>query len=288
MELFGQTLDVEAMIPLATVYFIQFTVFTILAYIARRGDALNWDIDLLKSAGVNWLFIATNSLLAPAVLLILNAADQAFRVSGFPRVSEEFWLFAPAIVPALIALVVADFLDYWSHRLRHVSVLWPMHAVHHSDTKMHYLTWYRAHIIELVVIQGGYVLLATWMGASPTAVLGVVMFRAAHQQYVHMNVDWTHGPFKWVLVSPRFHRWHHADHRDAWDKNFSGIFPIWDRLFGTYYCPGPCTAPLGFPGNPGENFLKLMWFPFKEWGRMLGGLIKRSQAQKAMAKSTDH
>lgn len=287
MNVLGFVVDTEAMRGLAVVYLLQFSLFTLLAFIARKGEALHWESDLLKSARVNWAFIATNSLMAPLVFALITIADQAFRNSGIPRIPETFWLFAPAIVPAIIALVVADFVDYWSHRVRHVSFLWPMHAVHHSDTQMHYLTWYRAHIVEMVVIQGSYILLATWMGASPAAVMGVVLFRAVHQQYVHMNVDWSHGPLKWVLASPRFHRWHHADHREAWDKNFSSIFPIWDRLFGTYYCPGPCTAPLGFPGNPGENFLKLMWFPFQEWGRMLGGLVKRPQAQKVMAKSTD-
>jgi len=286
MEIFGLVVDTEAILPLATVYFLQFAAFTVLAFLGRRGDALNWDSDLLKSAGVNWLFIATNSLLAPFVMMLVNFADAGFRDTGIPRIPEEFWLFAPAIVPAIIALVVADFVDYWSHRLRHVSFLWPMHAVHHSDTQMHYLTWYRAHFIEMIVIQGGYVLLATWMGASPAAVLGVVLFRAFHQQYVHMNVDWTHGPFKDVLASPRFHRWHHADHPDAWDKNFSSIFPIWDRLFGTYYCPGPCNVPLGFPGNPGENFVKLMVFPFREWGRMARRQVRRVWPRKASSSSS--
>lgn len=285
MEIFGLVIDAEAILSLATVYFLQFTVFTLLAFIARREDAVRWNSKLLKSAGVNWLFIATNSLLAPFVLALVSFADAGFRESGFPRLSEEFWLFAPAIVPAIVALIVADFLDYWSHRLRHVSFLWPMHAVHHSDTQMHYLTWYRAHVVELVVIQGGYVLLATWMGASPAAVVGVVMFRAFHQQYVHMNVDWTHGPFKHVLASPRFHRWHHADHPDAWDKNFSSIFPIWDRLFGTYYCPGPCKEPLGFPGNPGENFIQLMLFPFREWGRMLKDHFGAGKPEKVQPNS---
>lgn len=285
MDILGVTVDVEALAALATVYFLQFVVFTCLAFAARKGDALRWDTSLLKSAGVNWLFIGTNSLLAPAVFAVINVADAGFRNSGIPRISEEFWLFAPAIIPAIVALVVADFVDYWSHRIRHVSVLWPMHAVHHSDTKMHYLTWYRAHVIEMVFIQGGYILMATWMGASPAAVMGVVLFRACHQQYVHMNVDWSHGPFKLILASPRFHRWHHADHQEAWDKNFSSIFPIWDRLFGTYYCPGTCNAPLGFPGNPGEHYLKLMWFPFQEWGRMIGAQVKRLGANRPTRQS---
>ena len=278
MSLFGLHIDTEAAKALATVYLLQFTLFTVLAFLARRGEALRWSPEMLKSVRVNWAFIGLNGLLAPIAYFGVTGLNTAFLATGIPTISPDFWLFAPAIVPAIIALIAADFMDYWSHRIRHTSFLWPMHAVHHSDTQMHYLSWYRAHIIELVVIQGGYLVLATWMGASPGAVAGVIILRAFHQQYVHMKVDWTHGPFDLLLASPRFHRWHHADYPEAWDKNFSNIMPLWDKLFGTYYCPGPCHAPLGFPGNPGENFLQLLVFPFREWGRMLRAIGKKNAA----------
>ncbi len=279
MEVFGFVVDLPGLKGLVALYLLQFAIFTGLAFIARREKAVHWDLELLKSARVNWSFIVLNSFLAPVAYIVVHSLNGLFKESGIPVVPESFWAFAPAIIPALVALIVADFVDYWSHRLRHVSVLWPMHAVHHSDTQMHYLTWYRAHIIELVVIQGGYILLATLLGAAPSAVLGVVIFRAFHQQYVHMNVDWHHGPLKLLLADPRFHRWHHADHRAAWDKNFSSIMPLWDRLFGTYYCPGPCNEPLGFPGNPGENFVALLVYPFKEWTRMVRQSLGRKQVE---------
>ncbi len=278
MDIFGLHIDAEAGKALAVVYLLQFTLFTVLAFIARRSDAIHWSSEFLKSVRVNWSFIIFNGLIAPFAIIVVIGLNTGFKATGIPTVPPEFWLFAPAIVPAIVAVIVADFVDYWSHRLRHVSVLWPMHAVHHSDTQMHYLSWYRAHIIELIFIQGSYLVLATWMGASPGAVAGVVIFRAFHQQYVHMNVDWSHGRFGLLLASPRFHRWHHADAREAWDKNFSGIIPLWDKLFGTYYCPGRCDVPLGFPNNPGENFVKLMIYPFREWGRMTKELVQRARA----------
>ena len=40
-------------------------------------------------------------------------------------------------------------------------------------------------------------------------------------------------------------------------------------MFGTYYCPGPCAAPLGFQDNPGEHFHKLLAYPFIAWWQML-------------------
>ncbi|MEM7494082.1 MAG: sterol desaturase family protein [Pseudomonadota bacterium] len=280
MDVFGLAIDIEAAKALGTVYLLQFVLFTVLAFIAKREKALRWDKDMVRSARVNWSFIVINFCMAPFVFFAANWMDGLLRSSGVPIVPVEFWEFAPAIVPALVALVAADFLDYWSHRIRHTSFLWPMHAVHHSDTKMHYLTWYRAHFVELIVIQGGYILLATLMGASPAAVAAVVILRAFHQQYIHMDVDWHHGPFELFLTSPRFHRWHHANHEEAWDKNFAGIIPLWDRLFGTWYCPGKVDQPLGFPGNPGENFVALMLFPFREWGRMIGERLPRKRKAK--------
>lgn len=278
MEILGLNIDLEAAKGLAVVYLLQFTLFTVLAFIARREKAVQWSPEFLSSVRVNWAFIIANGLMAPAAFAVVYWLNDVFVATGIPIVPESFWAFAPAIVPALVAVIVADFADYWSHRIRHTSFLWPMHAVHHSDTQMHYLSWYRAHILEMIFIQGGYLILATWLGASPAAAAGVIIVRAFHQQYVHMNVDWHHGPLGLLIADPRFHRWHHADHPEAWNKNFSNIMPLWDRLFGTYYCPGKCDAPLGFEGNPGENFAKLMVYPFKEWTRMARSVLKRLAA----------
>ena len=54
---------------------------------------------------------------------------------------------------------------------------------------------------------------------------------------MHANLDWDWGPLRSFLVSPRFHRWHHTSEEEARDKNFAGLLPLWDILFGTYYMP---------------------------------------------------
>jgi sterol desaturase/sphingolipid hydroxylase (fatty acid hydroxylase superfamily) len=79
-------------------------------------------------------------------------------------------------------------------------------------------------------------------------------------------LDW--GPFRTVVASPRFHRWHHTDETAARDKNFAGLLPMWDILFGTYYMPkderptsfGTATpVPAGLAGQ--------MVFPFRKSAR---------------------
>jgi sterol desaturase/sphingolipid hydroxylase (fatty acid hydroxylase superfamily) len=52
---------------------------------------------------------------------------------------------------------------------------------------------------------------------------------------VHANLNWTFGPLRYVVVSPVFHRWHHA--RAVCDKNFASTFSLWDLMFGTYHMP---------------------------------------------------
>ena len=253
---------------LGAVYLIQFVGFTVLAWFARGREALDWSPELVRSARVNWAFIAFNALAAPLALLMIGWAEAAYSVLPVPSIPQSAWDGLPMIVPALIAVVAIDFVDYWSHRIRHAPLFWPIHAVHHSDTQLHYLSWYRGHILEHVFAQAVYIFAASWLGADATAIVAIVMLKALHQQYVHMDIDWTHGRLGWLIASPRFHRWHHADHPEAYGKNLAFIMPLWDRLFGTYYCPGPCREPLGFPGSPGDNFLGLMVFPFLEWGRM--------------------
>ena len=69
-----------------------------------------------------------------------------------------------------------------------------------------------------------------------------------------------------LLVSPRFHRWHHVDLPEAYDKNFASIFPFFDLAFGTYHDPEPSVdKPTGFEGGPGNDVIKLLTYPFTAW-----------------------
>ena len=59
----------------------------------------------------------------------------------------------------------------------------------------------------------------------------------AHSAFVHANLDWTLGPFKYVIAGPVFHRWHHTAADRGGEKNFAATFPILDVIFGTFYMP---------------------------------------------------
>src|ERR1700720_4671897 len=73
-------------------------------------------------------------------------------------------------------------------------------------------------------------------GISPNVFVVLGPVTIAHSAFVHANLDWTFGPFKYVIATPVFHRWHHTAERGG-EKNFAATFPVLDLIFGTFYMP---------------------------------------------------
>jgi sterol desaturase/sphingolipid hydroxylase (fatty acid hydroxylase superfamily) len=74
-------------------------------------------------------------------------------------------------------------------------------------------------------------------GISPNVFVVLGPITIAHSAFVHANLHWTLGPFKYVIAGPVFHRWHHTAAERGGEKNFAATFPILDILFGTFYMP---------------------------------------------------
>ena len=62
-------------------------------------------------------------------------------------------------------------------------------------------------------------------------------FNIFHSAFVHANLNWTLGPFRYVIATPVFHRWHHTTQAEGRNTNFAGTFPVLDILFGTFRLP---------------------------------------------------
>jgi sterol desaturase/sphingolipid hydroxylase (fatty acid hydroxylase superfamily) len=173
-------------------------------------------------------------VMGAAMLFNIHGADALIKFydNGFGPVGE-----LPLWVQALTFLVVSDFLLYWFHRLYHGAHLWKYHAVHHSSEDLDWISAARFHPVNILfgtVIVDVALLLA---GISPNVMLWVGPFTTASSAFVHANLNWTLGPFKYVIAGPVFHRWHHTAADRGGSSNFAGTFPIWDILFGTFYMP---------------------------------------------------
>ena len=248
--------------------FVFFGLITVLMFFATGRKQLHWDETLKKSGWVNVWLITLNSF---AIILPIAATAYALHLlQSLPHLSPLVWNDAPWLVRAFIALLLFDLTNYALHRWMHSNAWsWPLHAVHHSDTDMHFLSANRAHILEWVVVFPITAAVAFFCGLGISDVVFLGLAREAHQYYVHSRLDWDHGPLRHVLASPQFHRWHHVDQPEAHNKNFALFFPFIDLAFGTYHSPHSAKGlPTGFAGNPGENIGKLLLFPFTEWLRL--------------------
>jgi sterol desaturase/sphingolipid hydroxylase (fatty acid hydroxylase superfamily) len=171
----------------------------------------------------------------------------------------------PLWAQALTFLIVSDFLTYWIHRGFHGDGLWKYHSVHHSSEELDWISAARFHPVNIffgtVLVDAGLLL----AGISPNVMLWVGPFTTATSAFVHANLNWTLGPFKYVVAGPVFHRWHHTASDRGGSKNFAGTFPIWDLLFGTFYMPAnvlPDAYGIDDTSFP-ESFGAQMLYPFQ-------------------------
>ncbi|NRF68308.1 sterol desaturase family protein [Aquincola sp. S2] len=148
-----------------------------------------------------------------------------------------------AIVSFLVYLVVFDFVDYWLHRAQHrFGWWWQLHALHHSQRQMTLWSDNRNHVLDDVLRDSLFALLALAIGVPPGQYVALVALTQLVESFSHANVRLDFG---WLgsrlLVGPRFHRLHHGigiGHESAGagtlgGHNFAVLFPVWDLLFGT-------------------------------------------------------
>jgi sterol desaturase/sphingolipid hydroxylase (fatty acid hydroxylase superfamily) len=137
--------------------------------------------------------------------------------------------------PVLIGCLIAqDFFYYWSHRSHHViRILWASHVVHHSSQRFNLST----------ALRQPWTGFTSWLFYLPMIALGVHPAALAFCQGVNLVYQfWIHTerinkmwrPFEFAFNTPSHHRVHHASQGSYLDRNFGGIFIIWDRLFGSF------------------------------------------------------
>jgi alkylglycerol monooxygenase len=134
-----------------------------------------------------------------------------------------------------VAFVLVDLAYYWSHRLSHeVHVLWAGHIVHHSSEEYN---------LAVALRQSSLHGLFTWVFYIPIALLGVpaTMFVACYavnlvyQFWIHTRAVGRLGRLtEAVMNTPSHHRVHHGVNPKYQDRNYAGVFIVWDRMFGTF------------------------------------------------------
>ncbi len=215
--------------------------------LAARGRAFVGEIGrVARQSALNLQIMLFNVILVvPGIALLSEAMHRAAGRWGLVLVEPGVWAAAPPLLVVFAAVFIGDFIGYWRHRFEHTPLLWPSHAVHHSDEEMNWLTLERFHPLNRVTTFAldSAVLLAAGLPAYAVVANGLV--RHYYGYFIHAELPWTYGPLGRVFVSPAMHRWHHANDPLYYQANFATVFALFDRVFGTWRVPGRCDAPLG-------------------------------------------
>jgi len=101
----------------------------------------------------------------------------------------------------LLFLTLADFMLYWLHRMFHGGSFWKYHAIHHSSEELDWISAARFHPVNLFLGTIAVDVILLMAGISPNVMLWVGPFTTFHSAFVHANLSWTLGPFKYVLAT---------------------------------------------------------------------------------------
>ncbi len=191
----------------------------------RSNDAVN-----SLSAGI--LSTTTGYFTRFVALILWGLVLQNFALIDMPM--EWFDLSPRGVALWVIAALGWDLCYYWAHRLGHeISVLWAAHAVHHQSEEYNLSTALRQTSTGFLF--GWIFYLPLFVIGFPLEVLVTVnAVNLIYQFWVHTRIVKRLGVLDRIFVTPSNHRVHHAQNERYIDKNYGGIFILWDRLFGTF------------------------------------------------------
>lgn len=154
------------------------------------------------------------------------------------------------VLQVVVAVIVLDFLRYWAHRVSHmIPFLWEIHKTHHTSVEMTAISGNRVNFFHM---QFNMLFLALEFKLISTGalVMGLTFFIYSVQgAFVHSNFNVKNSFLSKILVTPNFHRWHHAEaNKLRFGQNFGAIFSFWDVLFGSHFISDQNPSSLGFKG----------------------------------------
>jgi len=207
------------------VFALGFLAFELLRYIVFKK--LSWQLigDTITNYITLAMFIGINVFLLTALYLSTYSWVSQFAIFDIPI----NW---GAI---LICVILADLAYYWEHRFMHrVNFAWATHSVHHSSPFFNISVAYRFGPMDGIWPIFFHLPLVL-LGFNPFVVFFAEMFVQIYQTILHTeSIKKLPKPIEAVINTPSHHRVHHGSNEKYLDKNYAGIFIIWDKLFGSF------------------------------------------------------
>jgi sterol desaturase/sphingolipid hydroxylase (fatty acid hydroxylase superfamily) len=196
-------------------------------------------------------FLALHAIVVIPIMTLLSVGAAALIGSHARWIELPTTAHWPAWLLVPLTVVAMDAANWLAHFADHqLGPLWRFHALHHSQEELSILTSFRAH--PLMHTTGFLLATVPVVALMPTRPIAPVLITT----YVcigtlqHANLRWTFGPVGRLLVSPAYHRLHHAP--DTQRVNLGVVLAIWDVLAGCARFPSRADAvgPTGLDGRP--------------------------------------
>jgi sterol desaturase/sphingolipid hydroxylase (fatty acid hydroxylase superfamily) len=186
--------------------------------------------------------------------LSISILSYAWMVSHLAlfRPETSWWMF-------VVAFIVLDFQGYWVHRWAHeINFFWNKHLIHHSSEEFNLPCALRQSISSFISLFTFFLLPAALLGIPTMVVATIAPLHLFAQFWYHTRHIHHMGFLEQIIVTPAHHRVHHAINPVYMDKNYSQIFIIWDKLFGTFQEELPEVPPVYGITRPAAT-----WNPIK-------------------------
>ncbi len=167
---------------------------------------------------------------------VTNVFNKIITVGIFTFIFEQFaFVQLPTNwITFILLFILYDFCFYWSHRMAHeISLFWGGHVVHHQSEDFNLSVALRQSSTAFIWSTPFYLPLAL-MGFDPVQFVMIGGFNLLYQFWIHTEHIGKLGWFEYIMNTPSHHRVHHGRDPKYIDKNYAGVFIIWDRMFGTF------------------------------------------------------
>ncbi len=211
---------------------------------------------------------------------LIDELAGALRLQDFRTFNlDDLWpgVTSIPVVAFVLYLIVLDFAGYWVHRWQHrFDWWWGLHSLHHSQRQMTLWSDNRNHLLDDVLRDALFALLALCIGVQPGQFVLLIVVTRSIESLHHANIRLGFGRIgEQLLVSPHFHRRHHAigeGHEGAHQGcNFAVLFPVWDLVFGT------ASLQAGYPATGIRDQLSGRDYGAGFWRQQWLGLVRLVQ-----------
>jgi sterol desaturase/sphingolipid hydroxylase (fatty acid hydroxylase superfamily) len=175
----------------------------------------------------------------------------------------------------ILCFILDDLSYYGFHRAAHrIRWFWASHVNHHSSQHYNLSTALRQTWTGVFALNFIYWWPMILIGFPPQMVLFTSGLNLIYQFWIHTETIGRMPPwFEAVMNTPSHHRVHHAVNPSYLDRNYAGVFIIWDRMFGTF-TPERTDEPCRYGVIKQLGGFNLLWGVFHEWVEIASDLIR--------------